>query len=434
LLVASLSSKPVGLEISEAVTAFNVEGLDEDNYLAATSLSEAITTAQITFTDELIKTFLEQRFRNEEFRRLEARVLTRSVTEDSWTTSNLALRNAILDSDPGVQFLRTGGVIPGTNTVLPENNITSGGFPRFSVFVSRLPAPDLFMQFGGATNDADGSPTFYEQFEFFDPVTFRIINSSYIDLFDPPCRTLWAIGEQTADRFGSVIGVSGDPIHWGRWNATSGDRYTFETIVESPENPLGFSTTRFEGNSSQWITFIPSSLSSLRAVRGTRHYTNTAFVFGDAAYGQQIFPLGDKRLDDFQLIPITKIISNFSLDFGTRGAGFALGDGTIDVVIADGSKWHFDFTSKRLNRRGLQAGTNKFQALPNVTSLHPTFGGEGFAFVGANVFSAHSRVCGPHCPAAGFAGMFIGVFFQEITDVLQNPDATVTGTFVLTTP
>jgi len=49
LLVASLSSKPVGLEVSEAATAFNVEGLQDDTFYIANTVSESIISTMAMF-------------------------------------------------------------------------------------------------------------------------------------------------------------------------------------------------------------------------------------------------------------------------------------------------------------------------------------------------------------------------------------------------
>jgi len=333
-----------------------------------------------------------------------------------------------------------GGQIPTTrgDFFVPPTNIAS--FPRF-VAKGQYPALGALNIVGRATDDADGKPIFYFQFDEADPQpsgVSDVVVGSYIDTPTPPRRDINTIGDARVAVSGSITNLSGEPIHFGRWDTDTGFIFKFNStrdFSDSDFGPLGFDGDSVTANFIQeWVTFIPSSLVSLRAVRGVRHYTKTALVFGG---GHVTPPTGDRLLVSSWLprIPITGLVSNFSLNYGTSGTGLATASGTIDIFTADGSQWRLDFD----RTDGAQAGSNLFRGLQTNagTLINSNTGGPLRASLLGNVFSAHSRICGPHCPAAGFAGTIIAlrqILVPEGRPINNPEEGTLTAGFVLTTP
>ncbi len=438
VLIGSPTSKPIILSVGEAVAAFNVEGI-ENQYLSLIGLNEALNSAALRQADFEIANLITSvnegiadLFPNTppNWTSVQIASAQRTLREDAWSTALTQQGLAVLNSDPAIMLIQNGGVIPGGGGAIQVPQFTDA-FPRWSSR-AEIATENFFAEPGRATDVGNGDPIFYTQFEAIfseEMAAFVILPSAYIDP-NPTSRGITTKGLTTADRFGTISHLSGAPIYWGRWNNVTGPFYEYLTQNETLVNPLGFSEI---DAAYQWITFMPTSLNALRAVRGTRQYTQTQFSFGNAFYGQPIAGAVGPLLDTLPSDAITSMTSNFTLDFGSQGLGLGFPSGSMTINTSDGSQWLFRFEPGD----GYQGGSNGFENIAGSggTLTRPNgqpFGGDTFRIMNGNTFSAHSRVCGPHCPAAGFAGTIIGIRTDDGVTPLPD-EATITGTFVLTT-
>ena len=418
------------------------------------SQNEAITDEQLASFEAATRRELDtDRFLDllpPEFKEAEFERIVKSFIKDSWTTSNLEETKRITDTNAVTSWLREGGVLEATNGILitPPGTL-SGEFNRF-VTSSRIPNGALANELGRATDDPT-KPIIYTQIEARGEVGFLpppvdllapVLNllSSYIDEPDST-KFISFLGEDTiSSRRGlgarvssaaSITNLSGEPIYWGIWNNATGFVPTPLQRQGGPDAPV---TSFVYLDSLNWITFVPSSLSSLRAIRGRRDYSQVAFMRGLAYY--QGFPLrtadGRRLIEGAPSSPLTEIKSTFSLDFGADGLARGVPSGILEFTTADGSTWRFDFEK---NAGGSQNGNESFRGFGlGTVSIRP---GRNVINSGndlltkfsvlANVFNAHSRIYGPHAPGAGFAGTIDALR----TEIIEVPDL---GAFALSRP